>query len=588
MTIEVLSVNRIGQISGTTDPSSWPYLVDPVGNPLLTDTGRWNAIGFDEGANTERSDGHLYIFSGDVATDQVNTPLNADLVAWVDEPAPLRNGGHLAMGWNFQLPTTGPGIEGQPDWQFCLKCSALFWNGDPNFKGRCSLGGTHDTFGLGLNFSLPFEPTGIQGQHQWRFCGKCGSLFFEGYADTGVCPAGDTHVAPETSWRFVIPVTPGSQGGQPDWRYCDKCHGLFYDGYPSKGICVGSPGGGIHINAVTKDDGRFDPFSAPEPIGYTGSLETPNGAFSYDGRMYVFAGFADQKYSGRKRPGDPQPGQYLFSKADPKKPGPYDTEFMLSPKLGWCARDESRTVFESHMPLGFHFLLPHDLPPAPSLRSGWRCCGKCEAVYFDGDALFKGVCQRGGPHEPDPLIPDVFSLEVGVPEDVQNQSNWKLCRNCFALYWSVDDNDAGLCSASGRHVSTGELFRVPQPRCWVVLFGTAGDKVNQDQPIMARFSPDLLTWSDEAPLFDPNREHAYGIWMHDPATGDRINPDLPPAQPPPQNSKAWAYGAFLIDRYTTWDPERRVLNLTYLMSPNSPYQVQLMETTVRLPDPIVG
>jgi hypothetical protein len=135
------------------------------------------------------------------------------------------------------------------------------------------------------------------------------------------------------------------------------------------------------------------------------------------------------------------------------------------------------------------------------------------------------------------------------------------------------------------HVSASWL---PGPRCWVVLFGTAGDKVNQDQPIMARFSPDLLTWSDEAPLFDPNREHAYGIWMHDPATGDRINPDLPPAQPPPQNSKAWAYGAFLIDRYTTWDPERRVLNLTYLMSPNSPYQVQLMETTVRLPDPIVG
>jgi hypothetical protein len=39
---------------------------------------------------------------------------------WFDEPAPLRNGGHLALGWNFQLPVIGPGIEGQPDWQFCL------------------------------------------------------------------------------------------------------------------------------------------------------------------------------------------------------------------------------------------------------------------------------------------------------------------------------------------------------------------------------------------------------------------------------------------------------------------------------------
>jgi len=866
MAIEVLSVNRIGQISGTTN-ASWPLLVDPVGNPLLTDTGRWNVIGVDEGANAEHTDGRLYIFTGDVATDQSgNPPENADLVAWVDEPAPLRHGGHLAMGWNFQLPITGPGIEGQPDWQFCLKCSALFWNGDSNFKGRCSLDGTHDTFGLGLNFSLPFEPTGIAGQHEWRFCGKCASLFWEGdRATTGICPAGDTHVAPPTSWRFVIPVMPGSQGGQQDWRFCAKCHGLFFDGYPSKGICAGSPGGGIHLNAVTQDgtpSGRFDPFRGPEPIGYTGTVETPNGAFSYDGRMYVFAGFADEKYSHRKRPGDPQPGQYLFSKADPSQPGIYDTEFMFSPRLGWCARDESRAVFESHVPLGCHFLLPHDLPPAPNRRNGWRCCRKCEAVYFDGDALFKGVCQRGGPHEPDPFIPDVFSLEVGVPEDAQNQSNWNLCRNCLALYWSVDDNDAGLCPAAGRHVSSGELFRVPHtsiepcaigqpdwrfcdkcnslfwngdggngvcardggphraagfnfqvpftpgevaqpdqfwrycvkcaslfyqgdngvcpkdhgahagagwyfspsenaptslewqgswrqcskcaglyfdgypdkgccpadrlghnpslsgpehelphnpgadahtrdelrfcvrchgmvrtdqptwfpwssptvvrnedhaalgvasgqgvviisydwrnfrlswmpltpgqrprldsirhfhagkrewsdtvdsspgyelfahpypgqythvsaswlpcPRCWVVLFGRGADKVNQDQPIVARFSPDLLTWSDEVPLFDPNRERAYGIWMHDPATGDQINPNLPPSQPPGQNNRAWAYGAFLIDRYTTWDPQSRVLNLTYLMSPSSPYQVQLMETALGLPDPIVG
>jgi hypothetical protein len=463
MAIEVLSVNRIGQISGTTG-ASWPLLVDAVGNPLLTDTGPWNVIGVDEGANSEHADGRLYFFFGDVATDQSgNPPENADLVAWVNEPAPLRRGGHLAMGWNFQLPIAGPGIEGQPDWQFCLKCSALFWNGDPNFKGRCSLGDTHDTFGLGLNFSLPFEPTGIAGQNQWRFCGNCGSLFWEGDpATTGVCPAGDTHVA--AGWWFVIPVTPGSQGGQRDWRFCAKCHGLFFDGYPAKGICAGSPGGGIHLNAVTQDGtpgGRFDAFRAPEPIGYTGSLEVPNGAFSYDGRMYVFAGFADEKYSHRKRPGDPQPGQYLFSKADPSQPGTYDTEFMFSPKLGWCARDESRAVFESHVPLGFHFLLPHDLPPAANRRSGWRCCRKCEALYFDGDVVFKGVCQRGGPHEPDPFVPDVFSLEVGAPADAQNQSNWKLCRTCLALYWSVDDNDAGLCPASSRHVSTGELFRVP-------------------------------------------------------------------------------------------------------------------------------
>ena len=98
-----------------------------------------------------------------------------------------------------------------------------------------------------------------------------------------------------------------------------------------------------------------------------------------------------------------------FSKADPSRPGRYDTEFMLSPKLGWCARDASRTVFESHMPMGLHFLLTHDVAAAANRRGGWRSCTKCEAVFFSGDA-FKGVCQRdGGPHEPDPLMPDDFS-----------------------------------------------------------------------------------------------------------------------------------------------------------------------------------
>jgi hypothetical protein len=56
--IEVLSVNRIGQISGTTGPT-WLRLVDAVGNPLLTNTGPWNVVGVDEGANVEHTDCRL-------------------------------------------------------------------------------------------------------------------------------------------------------------------------------------------------------------------------------------------------------------------------------------------------------------------------------------------------------------------------------------------------------------------------------------------------------------------------------------------------------------------------------------------------
>jgi hypothetical protein len=55
-----------------------------------------------------------------------------------------------------------------------------------------------------------------------------------------------------------------------------------------------------------------------------------------------------------------------------------------------------------------------------------------------------------------------------------------------------------------------------------------------------------LTWSDEVPLFDPNREHAYGAYIQDPATRDQFFPILPPSVPG-QDNKWWAYGAFLIN-----------------------------------------
>jgi hypothetical protein len=126
-----------------------------------------------------------------------------------------------------------------------------------------------------------------------------------------------------------------------------------------------------------------------------------------------------------------------------------------------------------------------------------------------------------------------------------------------------------------------------------VVYATAWDEKQRfANPIEARFSPDLLTWSDPAAVFDPVRENAYGVYMHHPQPQgvlppDRINPDLPPMQPPPMNNPGWAYGAFIVGRYTTWDPESRILDLSYVLSLGSPYQVQLMQTQLRLPDPVV-
>src|SRR4051812_48686278 len=55
---------------------------------------------------------------------------------------------------------------------------------------------------------------------------------------------------------------------------------------------------------------------------------------------------------------------------------------------------------------------------------------------------------------------DDFSFEYGLPEDSQHQANWRRCSKCQALYWAVDQNDSGLCPASGNHEPTEPTFRV--------------------------------------------------------------------------------------------------------------------------------
>ena len=79
-------------------------------------------------------------------------------------------------------------------------------------------------------------------QDQWRFCGKCDGMFFDGSPDKGRCPAGGAHQA--NGFNFVLPHdVPETPSAQKNWRFCGKCHGMFFDGFPNKGRC---PGGGAH------------------------------------------------------------------------------------------------------------------------------------------------------------------------------------------------------------------------------------------------------------------------------------------------------------------------------------------------------
>jgi len=130
----------------------------------------------------------------------------------------------------------------QSQWRYCDKCAVLFFNGFPA-KGTCSAGGAHNAYGF--EFELPHGNQLVEtekAQANWRYCGKCFSMFYDGFPDKAKCAAGGGHAA--QGFKFRLPHDIADDGkNQTEWRYCQKCHVMFYNGFPGKGRCAA---GGAH------------------------------------------------------------------------------------------------------------------------------------------------------------------------------------------------------------------------------------------------------------------------------------------------------------------------------------------------------
>jgi hypothetical protein len=147
----------------------------------------------------------------------------------------------------------------QTDWRFCCKCGALYFDGFLQ-KGACAAGGGHEA--AGFIFILPHDvPDSANAQRDWRFCEKCQVMYFDGFPQKGACAAGGGHEA--AGFNFVFPhdvaETPTAQR---DWRFCRKCEAMYFDGFTGKGVC---PAGGGHEAA------RFN-FVLPHVDDDTGPL----------------------------------------------------------------------------------------------------------------------------------------------------------------------------------------------------------------------------------------------------------------------------------------------------------------------------
>jgi hypothetical protein len=557
---DVLGTERIGQLTGSSRTLDAPELTtDWIFWPLMNETGRWGVNGVDLGANTEHR-GRLYIFFGDVALDG-----SPDLVCWTTDDVVQRHGGHVAIGWDFCIPNDHQGATpetGQPHWRLCAKCHGMFFCPDDVDAGVCSAGGAHAP--TGWDFVLPNDHQGattVTGQAEWRFCGRCSGLFWgpPGEVQQTVCPAGGAHTIPPGSWNFSLPAaqTGASEtSGQPQWRFCANCHSLYWNGDSIKGVCPAALGGGFRLNAVGGPR-SFEPFVVDAPIGPLGSDETPTGAFSYADRAYVFVWVG-------VRPGDgPTAGSYLTSIADPgmsepDSPRTYRIEQLISP-YGFI-----ETSFSQIAPV----LVDNAASPGvfpQSSGDGVVLVGQGHNALAGDDAIHVAW----SPLQPEPRsAPLTLSYLTGDG----------------AQPWSTDPNDAvPLIPRPG--VTSVSAAWLPGPQRWLVIYGTANPSAQGgpvDGPVMARLArtPAELADVPDFELFHPGREYAYGNYMHWPGS-DRINPDLPPSQPPPADDPGWAYGAHVLNRFTTWDPHKGLIELFYLMSTASPYQVHLMHTTIR-------
>ena len=267
-----------------------------------------------------------------------------------------------------------------------------------------------------------------------------------------------------------------------------------------------------------------------ERLGLLHSNEGPTGAFSYDGRVYVFIVAA----------GEDGPFSYLVTSALPDRPQTYALRFKFSRRKFWQVAPA--VVRNADHP---------ELPQAT--RDGLVMVGQGgypEGVYLAWMPLTQGVL----PQRSQVLF---FAGSSATGTGTQYQ-------------WSPREEDATDVFAMLPGYTSMSLAWLAAPERWIVMYSLAVAPWEKSEhrsalgPIVARVSTNLASWSDEIVVYDPLRDRLDGVFW---------NGDL-----------SWAYGAFILDRYTSWSAASSDVRIRFLLSLFEPYQLQLVESRIHLPD----
>jgi hypothetical protein len=159
-------------------------------------------------------------------------------------------------------PQTGNPVETitvdifQTEWRKCNNCQGLFFDGGAS-KGVCPAGatGAAHVADMSINYRLNDNISKAPGQNNWRWCKNCQGLFFGSSIASSRCPAlpagGKQEHVMTGSGDYTIEMNVTSAGGQSNWRRCGKCQGMYFNGGATKGVCPA--GGGPHVQAGSDD-----------------------------------------------------------------------------------------------------------------------------------------------------------------------------------------------------------------------------------------------------------------------------------------------------------------------------------------------
>lgn len=253
----------------------------------------------------------------------------------------------------------------------------------------------------------------------------------------GICDSSNTGLA-------ASPLTAEQQ--QADWRYCRKCHSMFFDGYADKGVC---PGANFKLTVVSTvaellNEGR--------DLVVVALVGTQLHIRIFDGNGKKVVDKAEQELARGEALTVLR--TLLTSSSEDSLLVPESKQGIIRIIRDAVSIADLPSPIGGHEAAGFNFVLPHDASGSEWSQRDWRYCQKCHTMFFDGYPD-KGLCPSGGGHSAAGFN---FVLAHDVPKSsALAQRDWRYCLKCHTMFFDGYPGK-GVCQAGGGHAAAGFNF----------------------------------------------------------------------------------------------------------------------------------